>query len=142
MYQQGTVYISKKVNVYDFLEADNEEELLKLVELDRVQKYESSEFTEAFLRNLQKDLTLLENIQKLWRDIDSDPKLEQFINELKDNLILKENKLVVFTESKETGEYLFKNLNKHLPLRVLFYSSVGGLYGDEEEEYTDCPRPD
>jgi len=133
MYQQGTVYISKKVNVYDFLDADNEEELLKLVDLDRVQKYESSEFKEEFLRNLQKDLTLLENIQKLWSDIDSDPKLEQFINELKENLILKENKLVVFTESKETGEYLFKKLNKHLSSKVLFYSSVGGIYGDEEK---------
>ncbi|MFZ3137131.1 MAG: helicase-related protein [Thermodesulfovibrionales bacterium] len=131
MYQQGTVYISKKVNVYDFLDSDNEEELLKLVDLDRVQKYESPEFTVEFLRNLQKDLTLLENIQKLWSDIDSDPKLEKFINELKENLILKENKVVVFTESKETGEYLFNKLNKHLPLRVLFYSSVGGLYGDE-----------
>jgi superfamily II DNA/RNA helicase/HKD family nuclease len=133
MYMQGTVYISKKVNVYDFLDADNEEELLKLVELDRVQKYESSEFKEEFLRNLQKDLALLENIQKLWSDIDSDPKLDQFINELKENLILKENKLVVFTESKETGEYLFKKLNKHLPSKVLFYSSVGGLYGAEEK---------
>ena len=133
MYQQGTVYISKKVNVYDFLDADNEEELLKLVDLDRVQKYESAEFTAEFLRNLQKDLALLENIQKLWSDIDSDPKLEQFINELKENLILKDNKVVVFTESKETGEYLFKKLNKHLPLRVFFYSSVGGLYGDEEK---------
>lgn len=133
MYKQGTVYISKKVNVYDFLDADNDEELLKLVELDKVQKYDSSEFTEAFLANLQKDLLLFEDIQKLWRDIDSDPKIEQFISELKDNLILKENKLVVFTESKETGEYLFKNLNKHLPSRVLFYSSGGGLYGDEEK---------
>ena len=136
MYKLGTVYISKKVNVYDFLDADNEEELLKLVDLDRVQKYESPEFTVEFLRNLGKDLTLLENIQKLWGDIDSDPKLEQFINELKENLILKENKVVVFTESKETGEYLFKKLNRHLPLRVLFYSSVGGLYGDEVKSIT------
>jgi superfamily II DNA/RNA helicase/HKD family nuclease len=133
MYKQGAVYISKKVNVYDFLDADNDEELLKLVELDKVQKYDSTEFTEAFLANLQNDLTLLEKIQRLWIDIDSDPKLEQFINELKDNLILKENKLVVFTESKETGEYLFKKLNKHLPSRVLFYSSLGGLHGDEEK---------
>ncbi len=133
MYKQGTVYISKKVDVYDFLDADNVEELLKLVELDKVQKYDAAEFTEAFLANLQKDLMLFEDIQRLWRDIDSDPKLKQFINELKDNLILKENKLVVFTESKETGEYLFKNLNKHLPSRVLFYSSAGGLYGDDEK---------
>jgi superfamily II DNA/RNA helicase/HKD family nuclease len=132
MYKKGTVYISKKVNVYDFLDADNDEALMKLVELDKVQKYDTSEFTEAFLANLEKDLALFEDIQKLWRNIDSDPKLEQFINELKDNLILKENKLVVFTESKETGEYLFKNLNRHLPLRVLFYSSGGGLYGDDE----------
>lgn len=133
MYKQGTVYISKKVNVYDFLDSDNEEELLKLVDLDRVQKYESPEFTAEFLRNLQNDLALLENIQKLWSDIDSDPKLDQFINELKENLILKENKLVVFTESKETGEYLFKKLNKYLPSRVFFYCSEGGLYGDEEK---------
>lgn len=133
MYEQGTVYISKKVNVYDFLDADDEEELLKLVELDKVQKYDSPEFTEAFLVNLRKDLVLLEGIQKLWIDIKTDPKLEQFINELKDNLILKENKLIVFTESKETGEYLFRKLDKHLPSRVLFYSSAGGLYGGEEK---------
>lgn len=133
MYQQGTVYISKKVNVYDFLDIDNEEELLKLVDLKRVQKYESLEFKKEFFRNLQKDLALLENIQKLWSGINSDPKLNQFINELKENLILKDNKLVVFTESKETGEYLFKTLNKHLPSRVFFYCSEGGLYGDEEK---------
>lgn len=132
MYANGKVYISKKVNVYDFLDADNEEELLKLVESDRVQKYDVSEFKDNFLVKLQEDLILLEKIQGLWINITSDPKLEQFINELKDNLILKENKLVVFTESKETGEYLFRHLNKHLPSRILFYSSAGGLRGDEE----------
>ncbi len=133
MYNKGTVYISKKVNVYDFLDADNEEELLKLVELDKVQKYDSSEFTEAFLVNLRKDLALLEDIHKLWIDIKEDPKLDQFIKELKDNVILKENKIIVFTESKETGEYLFKKIDKYLPSRVLFYSSAGGLHGSEQK---------
>lgn len=132
MYEKGTVYISKKVNVYDFLDADNEEELLRLVEGRKVQKYEAAGFREDFLLGLKKDQALLSEIGSLWKDINTDPKLDQFTNELEENKILKDRKLVVFTESKETGEYICKNLEKTFPAKVFFYSSGGGIYENAE----------
>lgn len=133
MYNNGTVYISKKVNVYDLLDSDNEELLLKLVEEDRVQKYNSADFRDDFIVNLNTDLSLLKKIKSLWKDIDDDPKIEQFIKDLKTNKLLRKSKLVIFTESKETGEYLYRNLNAQFAGEVLFYSSSGGIYKDTEE---------
>jgi superfamily II DNA/RNA helicase/HKD family nuclease len=127
MYVQGTVYISKMINVFDFLDTDNEEQLLKLVEQDKVQQYNSAEFNDDFLICLQKDLKLLRKIRSLWIHITSDPKLKQFVHELNNNSVLL-NKLVVFTESKETGEYLYNTLNRLFPGKTLFYSSAGSLY--------------
>ena len=132
MFSGGTVYISKKVNVYDFLDEDNEEALLKLVEMDRAQRYESLEFIDDFKVKLESDLKLLKEIESLWVGITTDPKLEQFVKELKSNSVLKGNKLIIFTESKETGEYLYRNLDKHFHGKALFYSSLGGLYGEKE----------
>lgn len=132
MLDKGTVYISKKVNVYDFLDADDEEGLLRLVEQDKAQKYEPSEFVEEFKVKLESDLKLLKEIRSLWADVAIDPKLEQFVKELKKTSVLKGNKLIIFTESKETGEHLYKNLNSHFPGNTLFFSSSGGLYRGEK----------
>lgn len=132
MLDKGTVYISKKVNVYDFLDADDEEGLLRLVEQDKAQKYEPSEFVEEFKVKLESDLKLLKEIRSLWADVAIDPKLEQFVKELKKTSVLKGSKLIIFTESKETGEHLYKNLNSHFPGNTLFFSSSGGLYRGEK----------
>lgn len=128
MFEKGTVYISKKVDVYELLDSDDEETLLRLVEQDDVQKHESSKFTDDFEIKLESDLKLLKNIRALWRDDAADPKLEQFKKELKENPILKDKKLIVFTESKETGEYLYEKLGASLHGKVMFFSSSGGLY--------------
>lgn len=132
MYNQGTVYISKKVNVYDFLDEDNEEALIKFVEQDKVQKYGADEFNDDFIAKLNSDLMLLQEIQTLWVGVTTDPKLEQFVSELRKNPILKGKKLITFTESKETGDYLYHKLNKEFPGLVMFFSSAGGLHNGVE----------
>jgi superfamily II DNA/RNA helicase len=123
MYRSGTVYISTRVNVYDFLDADNEEELLHLVEQDKVQKYAASQFKLEFLRDLVNDLNLLKRVESLWIMVQGDPKLAQFIQELKQNHLLKNKKMIVFTESAETGGYLYDHLNQEFPSQVMFYCS-------------------
>ena len=67
----------------------------------------------------------------IWKKINNHPKLEQFIKELKSNPILKRNKLVIFTESKETGDYLYERLIDEFPNKVIFYSSKGGRHSDK-----------
>jgi len=128
MYKTGTIYISKKVDVYDLLENDDIDKLEELVNEDKAHKYKSEDFTEDFLKKLNKDLLILEYIRDLWAKVNVDPKLEKFINELKSDKTLKNNKLVIFTESKETGDYLFEALLKEFPEEVLFFSSKGGRH--------------
>ncbi|NLG96506.1 MAG: NgoFVII family restriction endonuclease [Chloroflexi bacterium] len=128
MYHSGTIYISNKVNIYDLLDADNEEELLRLVEQDKVQKYASTDFTPKFIDDLNADLDLLKRVQKLWADVRDDPKLAQFVRELNRNPLLAGKQAILFTESAETGEYLYSELEKEFPGRIMFYCSGGGTY--------------
>ena len=54
-------------------------------------------------------MTFFLRLKKLWHHIDRDPKLLKFL-ELSTNAVLKANHLIVFTESKETANYLLKNI--------------------------------
>lgn len=130
MYHGGTVYISKKVDVYDLIESDNIEKLEAFVEDEKAHKYDSKDFSKKFVENLVYDLQILREVKKLWANVDSDPKLEQFIHDLKSIPALKKNKLVIFTESKETGDYLYEALLNEFPGKVMFYSSTGGRHTD------------
>jgi CRISPR type III-A-associated protein Csm2 len=127
MFDDGTVYISKQVDIYDLLERDDEAELLGLVEEDRVTTYRSKDFVSTFRDDLMFDLELLREIQDLWQDITDDPKLKQFVTELRQHELLKNKKVIIFTESSETAEYLYGNLEQEFPGRVLAFSSGGGM---------------
>ena len=134
MYQNGAVYISRSVDVYDYLDRDDEEQLLELVDENnaaKVQKYDSEGFVDKFPSDLDHDLELLKKISSLWTHVKDDPKLEQFISDLKNEDTLKKEKLIIFTESKETGAYLYNKLNGVFPDEIMFYSSNGGTYKEK-----------
>lgn len=132
MYQAGTVYISKKVDVYDLLESDNVERLEAFVDDEKAHKYDSKDFRKEFIDKLAFDLDILREVKSLWTNVNSDPKLEQFILDLKTIPALKKNKLVIFTESKETGDYLYEALLNEFSEKVMFYSSTGGRHTDKK----------
>ena len=132
MYKNGTVYISKKVDVYDLIESDNIERLERFVEEEKAQKYDSADFKKEFIDKLHFDLEILREVKKLWANVTSDPKLETFIKELKTTTAFKKNKLVIFTESKETGDYIYEVLQDEFNGKVMFYSSVGGRHTDKK----------
>ena len=46
MYEDGTVYISKKVDVYDLLDNDDIEKLEQYVEEEKAQKYDARDFND------------------------------------------------------------------------------------------------
>ena len=128
MYNQGTVYISKKANVYDLITNDDFDTLEDLVEKDKAQKYNSDDFVENFLTDLEHDLNTLKRVNELWKTVFEDPKLDKFVQELKQHKVLNKRKVVIFTESKETGDYLYDHLQKEFPKQVMFYSSRGGRH--------------
>jgi superfamily II DNA/RNA helicase len=132
MFETGTVYISKKVDVYDLLANDDIDKLEEFVDEDKANKYDSKDFKKDFISKLQFDLKVLQNIKELWGTVDTDPKLEKFIVELKKTKALKNNKIVIFTESNETGDYIYEALNDEFPNKVMFYSSKGGRHTDKK----------
>jgi len=131
--QKGKVYISKNFSdkILEFLESDNDEEIEKLLNEGKAEEYDIHDFKESFIEDLKKDLDVLKQIKSLWQDIERDPKLEVLIQESKNNPILKDKKVIIFTESKETAEYLTENLNKIFDNKVLLF------HGGSSEEIRD-----
>lgn len=131
MYQRGTIWISSEIDVFDQLEMDDEGKLFQLLDEGSAEKYGSDEFAPEFEERLNDDLALLREIKGIWDNIDSDPKLKFFIKELKSNPVLKGQKILLFSESKETVNYLQERLDEEFPGAVLSYSSQGGMLSGE-----------
>jgi superfamily II DNA or RNA helicase len=131
MFESGTVYISKDIDVYDLLDNDDLEALEAHVEAEKAQKYKSEDFKSGLHEDLRHDLETLRDIEALWQTVQEDPKLTRFVESLKSDkdLCLKKKQLVIFTESRETGDYLFDRLNTEFPGEVFFFSSHGGRLG-------------
>ncbi len=127
-YKKGNVYVSKKhtSKIFEFLEDDNEEAIQRLVEDDKAEHYKSEDFRKIFKKDLESDLSVLRDIADLWKSVTRDPKLLKFVEILKSEKVLKENKVIIFTESKETAQYLDKNLSKHFPNEVLSFTGGSG----------------
>ncbi|MBU0712266.1 helicase [bacterium] len=127
-YNAGNVYVSKKHTnkIFELLESDDDEAVQRLIDEGKAERYESSDFIEGFIQDLEHDRDVLLEIKKLWKDVHRDPKLIKFINALSTKSVLRKNHLIIFSESKETANYLFKNLNKQYPDRVLIYTGSSG----------------
>ena len=122
MAETGEVYISKKVDVYDLLDDGNIEKLMYLIEQQDVMKFKTNEFEARFMKELRQDLAQLQYLQDLWNMIETDPKLDEFKKNLTKNRIMQGKKVIVFTESKETAEYLCENLKDIYGESVIFFS--------------------
>ncbi len=112
-FDKGYVYISKKYSnkIFELLEENDDEAIQKLIDEGKAERYEANQFNEEFKKDLKNDLNILKHIKSRWDTIKRDPKFLKFEKELKSNELLK-NKLIVFTESKETAEYLAEKIKE------------------------------
>lgn len=140
MYNDGEVYISKKVDVYDLIDNDDDERLMHYIETEEVMHFSASDFSPDFIIDLERDLQKLCYLQKIWKSIKTDPKLIEFENELKNNPVLTRSKKIVFTESRETAQYLVKNLEKMYGGRIVSYSGDSDVSLKREIEYSFNPK--
>ena len=122
MLNSGEVYISKKVDVYDLLDDGNLDKLMQLIEQNDVMKFKSTDFELRFIKDLEADLARLKSLQSMWGLIKYDPKLDEFRTNLTKNTVMKGSKIIVFTESKETAEYLYDSLQDLYGSRIIYYS--------------------
>lgn len=140
MCEKGDVYISKQVDVYDLLDSGDDEKLMTLVEADRVHHFAYSEFKDDFISALKSDLKMMEQLSDAWAEIDTDPKLDEFKRELANNSILNDNKLIIFSESKETAVYLGRELTEIYGDTVVVFSGGSSLALKREIEYSFNPK--
>lgn len=122
MAETGEIYISKKVDVYDLLDDGNIEKLMYLIEQQDVMKFKTNEFEPRFMKELRLDLAQLKFLRDTWSNIETDPKLDEFKKSLTTNEIMIGKKIIIFTESKETAEYLNDNLKELYGDSVIFFS--------------------
>lgn len=120
----GNVYVSKKHigKIFELLENDDIEAIQRLIDEEKAEKYAAADFTLEFEKDLEQDLAVLKEIEQLWQGITRDPKLLEFKEILSNNKLLKTQKLIVFTESKETAKYLAEKIGELLPTDVLLYT--------------------
>ncbi len=129
-FENGSVYISKKDidKIYKLLEEDNEAAIDTLLQEDRAEKYSSSDFTEDYIKNLRADLIILQQLRNSWREVTDDPKRDRLVHELQE---LKDKHVIIFTESKDTAQYLKENSGDFNSRAFLF---TGQLKKDDRDE--------
>ena len=127
-FDNGNVYVSKKHTgkIFEFLENDDDAAIQRLIDEGKAERYDSKDFKKELKNDLEDDRVTLVEIRELWRNVNRDPKLIKFINELSKNRVLRNNHLIIFTESKETANYLFKNIIKEYPGKVLLFTGDSG----------------
>ncbi|WP_353685170.1 helicase-related protein [Thermodesulfovibrio sp. 3907-1M] len=141
-YEKGNVYISKKYinKIFELLEQGDDEEIQRLIEEGKAERYKSEDFNPDFEEDLKNDLEILKKIKSMWEEIKRDPKLETLLKNLKSHHVLKgSDKIIIFTESKETAEYLTQNINKEFgEIALLFHGGSSGSIRDKVIENFDA----
>lgn len=121
--ERGNVYISTTHTntIFDLLEEDNMDKVTSLIDDRKVYCLPSSSFTPAYLEDLRYDLTILKRLRSLWDTVEHDPKIDAFIEALSTDPRLNNQKCIIFTEAKETADYLTDALKERFGDCVLEY---------------------
>jgi superfamily II DNA or RNA helicase len=121
MFEKGTIFIAPNLNVNEYVMEEREDELLtKMIAMQAtdptIEICSADDFIAGFSEGLIRDFEILSELNKSWQKVNQDPKLDEFIRKLDSELLQKEinpaQKLVVFSESKETTTYLVKKLKE------------------------------
>jgi hypothetical protein len=123
-FHKGNVFISKKHigKVFELLESDDQEGIDRLLEGDKAEKLSARDFRPTFIIDLESDLKSLKGIRNHWRKVTRDPKWESFRGILKKTPELKDGKVIIFSESKETAEYLAGRIRDEVEPKVLLFT--------------------
>lgn len=121
MFENGTIYIAPNLNVNEYILEGNEEELIERIanlELTdpTITVCTPDDFEPHFYDQLKRDYEIVSDLNNKWKLVNEDPKIEEFIRILDSELLNKEinpqQKLVVFSESKETTNYITDKLKE------------------------------
>lgn len=135
MYERDSVFIAPDLDISDLLnkgytDEEIEIEILKIDdEKPKNKKFNQSEFKKGFIEGLRNDYEHLHSLNERWQAIEenNDPKWNVFIQLLDHEYFNKDKnelgKLVIFTESADTLNYLTSRLKKKTSYKVLSITS-------------------
>ncbi len=123
-FHKGHFFISKKHigKIFELLESDNQEGIDRLLEDDKAERLSAQDFLPTFITDLESDLDALKAIRNHWKKITRDPKWESFRDILKETPLLKNGKIIIFTESKETADYLAAKIRDEVDPKILLFT--------------------
>ncbi|CAN5176898.1 helicase-related protein [soil metagenome] len=133
MFDNDRVFIAPNLPVSDMINDGREDELLDMVtsllDVDpTIDICTADDFEPGFYEGLRRDQHILNDLNKAWNDLgDEDPKIDTFIQYIQTKLFEADNrekKLVVFSESKETTEYVARRLQAAVNHRILTVDSA------------------
>lgn len=131
MIEKNRVFIAPKLNVSEYILNEDEQTLERLL-IDSenealVQAFTKEDFAEEFIAGIHNDQLILSKLVAEWGLIENDPKYDTFIEKIKTELLNTEinpnRKIIVFSESKETTDYIAKRLRADKIEKVLAVDS-------------------
>lgn len=123
-YDAGSVYLSKKHShkIAEYLAKGDLSSIDRLIEEEKIEQYNATEFSKELRTKLEQDLKTLNHIKKQWKTINRDPKVDAFCDKLAKETPVQQGKSIIFTESKETAEYLAKQLETKSSKKILCFT--------------------
>ena len=133
MFENDKVLIAPDLNINALIEKGfSMEEIEELIaelstESPKNNIFSADDFDPEFLKGLQKDKALLQELANEWEKVKEDPKLDKLFESLEKDLLNKDinptGQLVIFTESNDTADYLARKLKGYKDNGVLKISS-------------------
>lgn len=133
MFEKDTVLIAPDLQLNELMDKGFTIEDLevhvqeKFLENEKNNVFRAADFEKDYIEGLRKDHEHLQELLNAWNLVDQDPKLDTFFKALQDELldpkINPTGKLVVFTESADTANYLAEKIEQFLNTKVLNVSS-------------------
>ena len=107
---EGFVFFSKKHfhKIKEYIEKGDFDAVERLILEGKAEKISKSNFKSTLKKDLNEDIKLLKDLKEKWEKIEIDPKLDRLKKELEQ---IKE-KVILFTESEKTADYLHENLKE------------------------------
>ena len=123
-YQVGHVYISKdySAKLYELIAEEDIANIEELISAGKADKYLAQDFKPDLIKDLEHDHQILSQIKTWWQDIQNDPKLTQLSKELAERPTLQENRIIIFTEFRETAAYLHREIQQRKIGRPLLFT--------------------
>ncbi|CAD5257342.1 MULTISPECIES: helicase-related protein [unclassified Imperialibacter] len=130
MIEKGRIYIAPKLNVNEFILNDKEDDLEEILressDPELIQAFAVEDFDKEFVDGIFRDESILNELVSEWGKVTQDPKYDKLrdqIDNFLDSGINDNHKLIIFSESKETTEYITERLNEDGFSKLLSVSS-------------------